>query len=114
MVDVLALLVHHVVVVEQLLADVEVVRLDPALGALDLAADQRRLDGLVLGHPELRHQALDALRAEQPHQLVVESQVEARLARVALASAAAAQLVVDAPRVVALGTHHVEPAQPDD
>jgi len=47
---------------------------------------------------------------EQPHQLVVEAEVEAALARITLASGTAAQLVVDAPALVALGAEHVQTA----
>ena len=48
---------------------------------------------------------------EDPHQLVLEREVEPALARVALAARAAAQLVVDAPALVALAAEHVEPAE---
>ena len=51
---------------------------------------------------------------EPPHQLVAERQVEPRLAGVTLAARAAAQLVVDAAGLVALGAQHVEPADGDD
>ena len=47
---------------------------------------------------------------EQAHQLVFEREVEAALARVALAARAPAQLVVDAARLVAFGAEHVEAA----
>ena len=58
--------------------------------------------------------ALDRRRVEQPHQVVAERQVEARLPGVALPAGAAAQLVVDAPRLVPLGAEHVEAAGLDD
>ena len=45
---------------------------------------------------------------------VFERQVEARRARVALAAGAAAQLVVDAPRLVALGADDVQAAGGDN
>ena len=48
---------------------------------------------------------------EPAHQLVAQGQVEPRLARVALPAGAAAQLVVDAPRLVPLGAQHVQPAR---
>ena len=56
----------------------------------------------------------DAVGPEDPHQVVFERQVEARRARVALAAGAAAQLVVDAPRLVALGADDVQAAERDD
>ena len=52
-----------------------------------------------------------ALAAEDAHQVVFERQVEARAARVALAAGAAAQLVVDAARLVALGAEDVQAAR---
>ena len=64
--------------------------------------------------PEPLHQARDAVRPEDAHQVVFERQVEARGARVALAAGAAAQLVVDAARLVPLGADDVEAAQVDD
>ena len=45
----------------------------------------------------------DPFRAEQPHQVVFERYEELRRTRVALTAGAAAQLTVDATRLVALG-----------
>ena len=52
--------------------------------------------------------------AEDAHQVVFHRQVEAARARVALPSRPAAQLIVDAPRLVPLGADDVEPADGDD
>ena len=60
------------------------------------------------------HQARHAIGREALHQRVFERQIEARRARVALAPGAAAQLVVDAPRLVALGADDVQAAGVDD
>ena len=113
LVDVPALVVGDVVVLEELLADVEVVRLDLPLRALDRAGDERVLDRLALGHLEPLHDRLDALAGEDAQQLVVEREVEARRPGVALAARPAAQLVVDAPRLVALGADDVQAARVD-
>ena len=64
--------------------------------------------------PSLPHHVLEAVGAEDAHQVVFERQEEARRAGVALAAAAAAQLVVDAPRLVALGADDVEAAGGED
>ena len=48
---------------------------------------------------------------EQAHEVVLGREVEARLAGVALAAGAAAQLVVDAARLVALGAEDEQPAE---
>ena len=109
-VDALALLVHHVVVLEEVLADGEVLGLHLLLRALDGARHHPVLDRHALFHAEPLHQARDAVRPEDPHQVVFEREVEARRAGVALAAGAAAQLVVDAARLVALGADDVQAA----
>jgi hypothetical protein len=64
LVDHLALVVGHIVVFEQLLADVEVALLDLALRRFQRAADQRMLDGLALGHLQPHHDGVEALAGE--------------------------------------------------
>ena len=113
-VDALTLLVHHVVVFEQVLADGEVLRFDLLLRALDGARHHAVLDRHAFFHAEPLHQARDAIRAEDAHQVVFEREEEARRARVALAAGAAAQLVVDAARFVPLGADDVQAAEVDD
>ena len=109
-VDHLALLVHHLVVLEDVLADLEVAVLDGALRALDRLRDHLRLERHVVGE-RLAHHPVHRAGREQAHELVFERQVEAALAGVALAAGAAAQLVVDAAALVALGAEHVEAAE---
>jgi hypothetical protein len=60
--------------------------------------------------PSLVQHAVHAVGAEDAHQVVLQRQEELRAARVALAAGAAAQLVVDAPALVALGAEHEEAA----
>ena len=52
--------------------------------------------------------------AEDAHQVVFEREIEAARARIALATRAAAQLVVDAARLVALGADDVQAARLHD
>ena len=113
-VDVLALLVHHVVVLEQVLADGEVLRLHLLLRAFDGLGYHAVLDRHALFHPETVHQPLNAIRPEDPHQVVLQRQVEARRPGVSLPSGAPAELVVDASRLVPLGADDVQPARLDD
>ncbi len=114
LVDHAALVVGDVVVLEQLLADVEVARLDAVLRLGDRAVDDRMLDRLAFGHLELLHDDAEALAAEDAQQRILEREIEARRSRVALAAGAAAQLVVDAPRLVPLGADDVQAARLDD
>ena len=110
-VDALTLLVHHVVVLEQVLADREVLAFHLPLRPLDGPRHHAMLDGDALFHAQPLHQAGDAVRAEDAHQVVFEREVEARRARIALAAGAAAKLVVDAARLVALGADDVQAAE---
>ena len=71
-----------------------------------------RLDrDVVLVEAHALHEARHALGGEPLHEVVVERQVEARRARIALAAGAATELVVDAAAVVALGADDVEAAR---
>ncbi len=111
LVDDLPLLVDHIVVLQEMLADVEVVALHPDLSAFDSLADQIVLDGDVFLHPRPLHEALDPVPAEAAHQVVLQGDVETGGARVTLTPGAAPQLVVNTPRFVSLGTQDVETTQ---
>ena len=108
--DDLALVVHHVVVLQHVLAHVEVARLDLLLRLLQRLVDPGMDDRLVLLQAEPLQHRVHALGAEDAHQIVLQRQEELRAARIALAARAAAQLVVDAAALVALGADDVEAA----
>ena len=72
------------------------------------------LDRHAFFHAEALHQPGDAVRAEDAHQVVFEREIEPRGAGIALTAGAAAQLVVDAARLVPLGADDVQAAEPDD
>ena len=113
-VDALALLVHDVVVLEQVFADGEVLGFDLLLRPGDGVGHHLVLDRHAFFHAETLHQPGDAVGAEDAHQIVFEREVEPRRAGVALTAGAAAQLVVDAPRLVPLGGDDVQAAGVDD
>src|ERR1035438_1475022 len=50
----------------------------------------------------------DALAAEDAHQIVLQREIKARSAGVALPAGAAAELIIDAPGFVGLGAEHVQ------
>ena len=110
LVDLLALAVHDVVEAQQVLADLEVARLDLALRRLERLVEPAMGQRLVVGHALLLHPVEHLVVAEDAHQVVFQRQEELRCTRVALAARAAAQLVVDAPALVALGTEDVKAA----
>src|SRR5262249_21047814 len=111
LVDDHALRVHHVVVLEDVLARDEVLLLDLLLRVLDLLREDAGLHRLVVRDLEAVHDVVDPVSSEEPDELVLPREIEARLARVALTSRAATELVVDAARLVALGAEHVETAE---
>src|SRR5690606_41028393 len=91
-----------VVVLEQLLADIEVASLDLALGGFDRARHHAGFDGLAFRQLQALHDGAHPIAREDAHQRVFEREIEARRTRVALATCTAAQLVVDTPRLVSL------------
>ncbi len=113
-VDGFALLVHDVVVLEEVFAGFEVLRFDGLLRGFDAAGDHAGLDGDALFHAEALEQGGDPLAGEDAHEVVFEREVEARGAGVALTAGASAKLVVDAAGLVALGAEDVKAAGVDD
>ncbi len=109
-IDDLALLVHHLVVLEDVLADLEVLLLDLGLRTLDGAGHHLGFDRHIIGDVHARQNRFQRSAIEAPHQFITQREVEAGLARIALTSGTSAQLVVDTPRLVALGTQHVQAA----
>ena len=102
-IDDLALLVHHVVVLQHGLTGLEVAAFHRGLGLLDGAGEHLVLDGGVLVDVHALHHAGDAVAAEQAHEVVLQGDVEPGLAGVALTAGTAAELVVDTAGVMALG-----------
>ena len=106
----LALVVHHVVVFEDVLAGVEIAGLDLALRLFDRLVDPAVDDGLALLKAELLQHPVHAVGAEDAHQIVLQGQEELGAAGVALAAGAAAELIVDAPALMPLSADDVEAA----
>ena len=71
-VDGVALAVHHVVVLEDVLAHLEVLALDHLLRLGDGVGDLLVLDRHVVGDIERQQDALDEVGLEQAHQVVLQ------------------------------------------
>ena len=108
--DDLALVVHHVVELQDVLADVEVARLDLLLRGRQRLVDPGMDDRLAFLQPELGQHAAELVGAEDAHQVVFQRQEELGASRIALTAGAAAKLVVDAAALVALGAEHEQAA----
>ena len=104
----LALVVGHVVVFQQLLADIEVATLDLALRLFDGIGHHAVLYRLALFHAQGLHKTLHPIGGEDTHQVVFQRQVETRQARIALPARSAAQLVVDTPGLMPLGAQDMQ------
>ena len=112
-VDHLTLLVHDIVVFDQMLADVEVVGLDLLLGIFDGPGDHAVGDGFSLLDLEHVHDLEHPLGTEDAQQVVLQRQVELGRTGIALTAGTAAQLVVDAAGFMAFGAEDVQAAQRD-
>ena len=84
--DDLALVVHHVVVFQNVLAHVEVARLDLLLRLLERLVDPGMDDRLAFLEAELDQHRIHPVGAEDAHQIVAQRQKEFRAARIALAA----------------------------
>ena len=116
-VDGLALQVHDIIVLEHVFARSKVHRLHLLLSGSNHLRDQRVLQRRIVGDPLPHHHLghlVDALLTEQTQKVVLEREVEAGLARVSLAPSAAAQLIVDTPRLVTLGADDAQPSEHAD
>ena len=114
LVDDLTLAAEHVVVLQHVLADAEVAAFDLALCALDGVGEHLCLDRRVLVHVQTIHHHGDAFAAEQAHQIVLERDIEAAHARIALTAGTAAQLVVDPAGFMALCADDIQAARRAD
>ena len=113
-VDDLALVVHHVVEPQQILPNIEVARLDLLLSALQRLVDPRMDDRLAFLEPQFAQHRIHALRPEDSHQVVFETEEEPGGAGIALPSRPAPQLVVDTAAFMALRTDDEQAAGVDD
>ena len=114
LVDYLALVVGHIVVFKQLLANVEVARLHLALRRFDAACHDAGFNSLTIGHFQPLHDGLDAVAGKNAHQRVIQPEVKARGAWVALAARTSTQLVVDTARLMPFGRNNAQTTQRSD
>src|SRR5579871_119083 len=109
-IDDFALLGDHIIIIDDVFTNVEVKTLNLSLRLFNEFARQRAFDGHAVIHADAVHQSGNTVRAEAAHQFVLQREIEARRAGVALAARAATKLVVDAARFVAFGADDVQPA----
>ena len=114
-VQLLALLVHHIIVFERAATGLIVMLLHAFLGGLDGAVEHRMRNFLALFHAEfLEPPAHFVAGAVQPHEVILEAEEKVGAAGVALPRATAAQLAVNPARFVPLGAEHMQAADTGD
>ena len=103
-VDEVTLLVHHIVVFNQALADAEVVLLHFLLRTFDGTGNHRVLDHLALLESHTVHDGGDTLGAEHTHQVILQADIEDGATGVSLTTGTSAQLPVHTAALMPLGT----------
>ena len=71
-----ALVVRYVIVFQQLLADIEIARLNFALSAFNTARDHTGFNSLALRHIQTVHDGLDAFARKNAHQRIIKTEVK--------------------------------------
>ena len=105
----LALVIHDIVILEQLLAHVVIARLDLLLRRLDRLGNPRVDDRLAIFETIVHHAAEHRLLAEDAQQIIIEAEVKTAEPGIALTARATAQLVVDTAAFMAFGAEHEQP-----
>ena len=106
-----ALIIHHIIIFQQILADVEVPRLHLFLRAFQGLVDPGVDNRLPFFQAKLLQHAAHPVGPEDAHQIIFQRKEEARSARVPLAAGTAAQLVINAPAFMAFRANHEKPAR---
>ena len=109
--DGLALVVDDVVVLQEVLADLEVALFNAPLTGFERLVHPRVNNGFPFLNAEPTHDCVEPVGGEDAQKIVFQADIEFRLAGIALAAGTAAQLIVDAPAFMALGAEHIEPAR---
>ena len=101
----LALLVHHLVIFEDVLTDLGVFLLNGGLSTFNGLRHHLRFDCLIF--IETPHCPLQGAGGEQPHQFIIETEIKATFPGVSLATRTSTQLVIDTAAVVPFGGNDV-------
>ena len=114
LVDGLSLLVHYVIVHEELAPYIEVELFHPFLRRLYGLGQQSMLDIFALLESELFHEPAYPVGAEEAEKIILEGKVKGAAPGIPLAAASAPKLVVYAPGFVPLRADDLETSKIDD
>ena len=105
-----ALLIHHIIIFEDIFAHVKIVRFHLGLGAGERARNPGMDNRFALFQTKPFEHAVHAVGAENAHQIIFQTQEKAAAPWVALPPGAPAQLIVNAAAFVPLSANHAQAA----
>ena len=91
----LTLLIHDLVIFQQVLSDTKVVILDLFLCTFDGVGKHLMFDLLAFFHAKRIEDTHQTFRTEQTHQVIFQRNIEAGFTRISLSTGPASQLVID-------------------
>ena len=91
----LTLLIHNVVILEDIFSDAEVLTFHLLLSIFDLLSDHTCFDGFIFFYAQSLYHGLHSFAAEESHKLVLHTEAELCLTRVSLSSGTTSELVID-------------------
>ena len=103
--------VHDVVVLDDVFTHIKVEAFNFFLGIFQTPGNHSAFNWRTLVYLEPIHYRGNLFAAVDTHQVILARYVKLSGSRIALAAGAAAELVVNAPRLMALGTQHEQTTQ---
>ena len=103
-----SLVVSYIVILKQLLTYIEVASLNLALCLLNGASHHAMFDGLTMLHTKLAHEIFNTLTGKNTQQIILHREVESGIAWITLTTSTAAQLVINAARLMTLSTDDMQ------
>ena len=107
-IDRLAVLVHHVVKLKHVFADVKVVAFHAHLGFFNGIGNETVFNHILVAHPQSVHDRAQSVAAEYPRQIVLGRNKESGRAGVTLSSGTSTQLVINAAGFVTLSSDDMQ------
>src|SRR3989344_1151751 len=85
-----------------MLTGIKVETFDLLLGPLDRSTHKTRIDRFIFVNTEATHHALNLLRAENTHEIILKGNEKLGLSKIALTTCPTSQLIVNPPCFVSL------------
>src|SRR5205807_275954 len=105
-----ALLVHYVVILQDVFAGFKMLALNGLLSSLNAAADQARFNGHALFHAQLLQKRGNPGARKDAHKIIFQREEETRRTGIALTSRAPPELVINASRLMAFRAQNMQTA----